>query len=134
MVRAQENIVVKPKLVSLIAGIVDGAYPTTHGRDMDGGYKKTELIGDAKSDALASQITKSLSKNWDLDISFEWRGGKLSLSSKDRTVLSLPYIKLSTSVLLSTDQIQSDTFVLTNFDRISTDPAHALRALCWQHQ
>ena len=147
IVVADVKSIIQPNILQLIMNITEN-YPNRSEHfqfepkfGIDAGYhpgpRVTELIGDKTSNSLDANMlhtNKKQSPHWDLDINFEWRGGKLELETPNKnqskpspnTVLSLPYIKLFSSLLISAEQIESDTFLLINFDKISLD-MHFLR-------
>eukprot|EP01083_Nonionella_stella_P271557 920242_1 len=121
--------IIQPNILQLIINIADniGDADINIGNDFGPGH--TELIGAGDKTANNSNEVnmsgpnigeRRSSPHWDLDINFEWRGGKLSLKDNN-TVLSLPYIKLFSSIQHAEQQLQSDTFVLIQFDKISLD-------------
>ena len=142
IVVADVKSVIQPNILQLIMNITE-TYPnrsehfqfeSKFGMDsLHHGPRITEFVGDKANNSLESNILngnkKQISPHWDLDMNFEWRGGKLELETPNKnqskpspnTVLSLPYIKLFSSILFSAEQIESDTFLLINFDKISLD-------------
>lgn len=113
---------IQPNILQLISGIEE-TFPVNSEWKNEVRWM-SDINGDRPSGSLEAVLDQKLSPNWDFDMNFEWRGGKLELSTAksahmknnrnrvSSTIISLPYIKLFSSIKLNQEQLASDTFIL----------------------